>query len=103
VQRHAVLSRLYASVRNGVMTQLHHLTVSATHRQVVEWVLGPIRALWTSQDWLHHLATPDAFYVRFVSITEAADGRAEVPKKLFAVLSDSLNRLCSATGSRTKG
>ena len=52
--------------------------------QVVEWVLSPIRAAWTNQDWLRHLATPDAFYARFVNITAAADGRAEVHDKHFA-------------------
>ena len=63
--------------------------------QVVEWVLGPIRAGWTRPDWLRHLATPDAFYARFVSVTEAADGRAEVPKSCMY----SLNPVFGATGA----
>ncbi len=66
-------------------------------------MLGPIRAAWTSQDWLRHLATPDAFYARFVSISEAADGRAEVHESCLQAFSQSLTWLCSAKGSRSSG
>ena len=62
----------------GFAAPLANVSKKAPLLQVVEWVLGPIRAAWTSQDWLCHLASADAFYARFINITAAADGRAEV-------------------------
>ena len=41
-------------------------------------MLGPIRAAWTSPDWLRHLLSPEAFYARFINITVSPDGRTEV-------------------------
>jgi hypothetical protein len=54
---------------------------ASSETQVVEWVLGPIRAAWTSPDWLRHLSSSNAFYARFIDITVSSDGRAEVRRR----------------------
>ena len=46
--------------------------------QVVEWVLAPVRAVWSAPDWPGHLASPRAFYAHYVDIQQDAQGRPQV-------------------------
>lgn len=46
--------------------------------QVVEWVLAPVRAVWSAPSWPQHLASPQAFYSHYIDIQQDAQGRPQV-------------------------
>ena len=49
-------------------------------RQVVEWVLAPIRASWSAPGWPQHLSSAQAFYSQYIDIQPDAAGRPQVRK-----------------------
>ena len=46
--------------------------------QVVEWVLGPVRATWTALQWQQRLASMDNFLACFLPLQQVPDGSVQV-------------------------
>lgn len=49
--------------------------------QVVEWVLGSIRSVWSDAAWQQHLASTSAFLARFMPLQHTQQGAVEVTYK----------------------
>lgn len=55
--------------------------------QVTEWVLNPVRMLWSSPQWQQRLTSLDAFLACFSPVQQAPDGSVQVSPHTYDLIS----------------